>query len=141
VALTYVTGQNLVLTIKLPSTGSAVTFVNIASSCTLTLENNLTELETLNGRAYKNISKSGTLDVELYQDWGSTGVGMASVCEALFTAAKDYPDTLHDVSFTANGKVFTLQVYPAYPAIGGSAPDVLTSTVSFTVYRGIATMA
>ena len=138
-ALQYITGHDLVLTIKLPSTGSAVTFINVASSATLSFENEQQVLETLNGRAYKTTAQNATLDVELYQDWGSTSP--ASVCEALWTAAKSYPDTKHQAVLTAGGKTFTMDVYPAAPPVGGGANDVLTSSVSFVVDKGSITVA
>ena len=84
-------------------------------------------------------AQNATLDVELYQDWGSTSP--ASVCEALWTAAKSYPDTKHQAVLTAGGKTFTMDVYPAAPPVGGGANDVLTSSVSFVVDKGSITVA
>jgi hypothetical protein len=139
VALTYVTGHDLSLTIKLPSSGTAVTFVDVCTSATLSFENEQTVLETLNGRAYKTTAKNATLDVELYQDWGSSSP--SSVCLALWTAAQSYPDTKHTAVLTANGKTFTMDIYPSAPPVGGAASDVLTTTVSFVVHQGTITVA
>lgn len=138
-ALTYTTGHDLVLTIKLPSTGTAVTFVDVCASATLTMENEQTVVETLSGRSYKTTAKNATLDVELYQDWASTSP--ASVCQALWTAATSYPDTAHLAVLTAGGKTFTFNIFPAAPPVGGGANDVLTTSVSFVVEDGTITVA
>ena len=132
-ALHYVTGRDLTLTIN------SVTYANVASGCTLAVENNQQVLEVLGGRKYKTIDKTATLTVELYQDWGSTSP--ASVCEALFGAANTAPDTTLAFSFAANGKTFTGNVYPNYPTAGGNATDALTASVAFVVDSGSVTLA
>lgn len=132
-ALTYVTGHDLALTIN------SVSYANVASSVTLSEEINQAVIETLGGRAYKTIDRTATLEVELYQDWGSTTP--ASVCEALFTAAQSAPDTALTFSFTAGGEVFTGNLFPVSPTIGGAATDALTTTVSFIVEDGSITHA
>lgn len=142
-ALQYVTGHDLTLTIKLPSSGSAVTFVNVAASATLSFENEQQVLETLAGRAYKTTASNATLDVELYQDWGSTTPN--SVCLALWTAAQAYPDTKHQAVLVAGSgtasKTFTFDIYPSAPPVGGGANDVLTASVSFVVDKGTITIS
>lgn len=130
-ALKYVTGRDLVLTIN------SVSYANVASGCTLTIDNNQLTLETLAGRVYKTIDQTATLQVELFQDWGSTSP--ASVCEALWDATKTAPDTTIAFSFTANGEVFTGNVYPNYPVVGGNATDALTASVSLVVAGGTVT--
>jgi hypothetical protein len=132
-ALKYVTGRDLTLTIN------SVTYANVASGVTLTLENNQQTLETLGGRKYTSIDKTGTLQVELYQDWGSTSP--ASVCEALWSATNTAPDTALAFTFTANGKSFTGNVFPNFPVAGGNATDALTTSVSFVVQTGSVTLA
>jgi hypothetical protein len=96
-------------------------------------------LETLAGRAYKTIDYTATLDVELYQDWGSTTP--ASVCEALFDAAGAAGDTGIQFSFDANGSLFTGEVFPVMPTAGGAATDALTTSVSFVVVDGAVSRA
>ena len=130
-ALKYVTGRDLVLTIN------SVSYANVASGCTLTIDSNQLTLETLSGRVYKTIDQTATLQVELFQDWGSTSP--ASVCEALWDATKTAPDTTIAFSFTANGEVFTGNVYPNYPVVGGNATDALTASVSLVVAGGTVT--
>ena len=130
-ALKYVTGRDLVLTIN------SVSYANVASGCTLTIDSNQQVLETLGGRVYKTIDQTATLQVELFQDWGSTSP--ASVCEALWDATKTAPDTTIAFSFTANGEVFTGNVYPNYTVVGGNATDALTASVSLVVAGGTVT--
>jgi hypothetical protein len=89
-------------------------------------------LEVLSGRAYKTIDQTATLSVEMYSDWGAAG----SLCDALWDAAKATPDTAISASFTANGSVFTCDVFPNYPVVGGGAVDVLTTTVELVVENG-----
>jgi hypothetical protein len=132
-ALTYVTGHDLSLTIDGDS------FDDVAASVTLAVEPNQQVLEVLSGRAYKTIDYTATLSVELYQDWGSTSP--ASVCEALFDAAGAAGDTGIAFSFTAGGSVFTGNVFPNFPEAGGAATDALTVTVEFVVVDGIVSRA
>ena len=127
-ALTYVTGHDLALTID------SVSYDDVAASVTLAVEPNQQTLEVLSGRAYKTIDYTATLSVELYQDWGSTS--HASVCEALFDAAGSAGDTGIAFSFTAGGSSFTGDIFPNFPEAGGAATDALTVTVEFVVVDG-----
>jgi hypothetical protein len=128
-AATYITGRSLTLTV------GAKAYNDQASTVTLTLESNQAVLEVLSGRAYKTIDASGTLDVEMYADWGAA----QSICQALWDATKTAPDTTLSASFVANGSTFACDVYPAYPAVGGGAVDVLTTTVSLVIKAGSVT--
>ena len=132
-ALKYVTGRDLALTIN------SVSYTSVASGVTLTLETNQQVLEVISGRKYTTIDRTATLQVELFQDWGSTSP--ASVCEALWDATKTAPDTTIAFSFTANGEVFTGNIYPNFPVVGGNATDALTASVSFVVDGGSVTHA
>lgn len=127
-ALTYVTGHDLSLTIDGDS------YDDVAASVTLAVEPNQQVLEVLSGRAYKTIDYTATLSVELYQDWGSTSP--ASVCEALFDAAGAAGDTPIAFSFSAGGSDFTGNIFPNFPEAGGAATDALTVTVEFVVENG-----
>ena len=91
----------------------------------------------LSGRAYKTIDQTATLSVEMFADWGAAG----SLCDALWDAAKAAPDTAIAASFDANGSTFTMNVFPNYPAAGGGAVDVLTTTVELVVEDGSITRA
>ena len=132
-ALEYVTGRDLSLTID------SVVYNDVASSATLTVVPNQQVLETLAGRAYKTIDYTATLDVELYQDWGS--VSPASVCEALFNAAGSGQDTPVAFTLNANGSIFTGNVFALQPTAGGAATDALTTSVSFVVVDGAVALA
>jgi hypothetical protein len=123
---TYITGRDLTLTIGGDS------FDAQASTVTLTIELNQAVLEVLEGRAYKTIDQSATLSVEMFADWGAAG----SVCDALWDAAAANPDVSLAASFTANGDVFTCDVFPNFPVVGGGAVDVLTTTVELVVEDG-----
>jgi hypothetical protein len=129
---TYITGHDLNLTIN------SITYDDVCTSAVLTVENEQVVVETLNGRAYKTVAKSATLTADLYQDWG-TGTSPASVCKALFDAATASPDTSLTATMVVNGITFTFKVFPNYPAIGGAANDVVTSSVTFVVDSGTVT--
>lgn len=128
---TYITGRDLTLTIDSDSYDAQ------ASTVTLTTENNQAVLEVLSGRAYKTIDKTATLSVEMYADWGAVG----SLCDALWDAALAAPDTALAFSFDANGSTFTGSCFPNFPAAGGGAVDVLTTTVELIVEDGTVTRA
>jgi hypothetical protein len=136
-ALIYATGHDLTLTIN------SVTYADVCSSATLTVENDQQVIETLSGRSYKTVAKSGTLDVELYQDWTSTSTGTTSnsICKALWNLANTAPDTaivavLKVGSATGVIPTYTFNVFPVFPPIGGGANDALTTSVSFVVEDG-----
>jgi hypothetical protein len=139
-ALIYATGHDLTLTIN------GVSYADICSSATLTVENDQQVIETLSGRSYKTVAKSGTLDVELYQDWISTSSGTTtnSVCKALWNLANTAPDTAI-VAVLKVGAVagviptYTFNVFPVFPPLGGGANDVLTTSISFVVEDGSVT--
>ena len=128
---TYITGRDLTLTID------SVNYDAQASTVTLTTELNQAVLEVLSGRAYKTIDQTATLSVEMYADWGDA----SSICDALWDAALAAPDTALVATFSANGSVFTMDVFPNYPAAGGGAVDVLTTTVELIVEDGTVTRA
>lgn len=132
-ALNRVTGHDLTLTIN------SINYDNVASSATLSMEINQAVLETLSGRSYKTIDQSATLDVELYQDWGSTSP--ASVCEALWAAANSAPDTAIAFTLDASGVTLSGNIFPVFPALGGAATDALTVSLSFVVEDGAVTSA
>jgi len=139
-ALIYAHGHDLTLTIN------SVSYQDVAASATLTVENDQQVIETLAGRSYKTVSKSGTLDVELYQDWNSTSSGTTSnsICKALWNLANTAPDTsitaiLKCGNTTGTTTVYTFNVFPVFPPLGGAANDVLTASVSFVVEDGTVT--
>ena len=121
---TVITGRDLVLTI------ATVNYDAQASSVTLSNEHTIETFQTLDGRAYKAIDDQWTLEVEMLADWGAA----SSLCESLWTACETAPNTTLAVSLTAiTGAVFTCNVLPVFPSVGGSAPDAQTVSLSFTV--------
>jgi hypothetical protein len=132
-ATTIITGQDLTLTIN------SVAYNDQAVNVTLSLENDRQEFDVLSGTVYKTIKTTGSLSVELMQDWG---IASGSICEALWAAAKSAPDTALAFTFVANtGATFTGNVFPAFPDSGGTAPDALTATVELTIDEGSVTLA
>lgn len=123
-ATTVITGRDLTLTIATTSYDAQ------ATSVTLTNEHTIETYQTLDGRAYKAIDDSWTLDVEMLADWGASG----SLCEAMWTACETAPNTTLAVSLTAaTGAVFACNVMPVFPSVGGSAPGAQTVTMSMQV--------
>ena len=121
---TVITGRDLTLTIATTAYDAQATAV------TLTNEHTIETYKTLDGRAYKAIDDSWTLDVEMLADWGASG----SLCEAMWSACESAPNTTLAVSLTAaTGAVFACNVLPVFPSVGGSAPGAQTVTMSMQV--------
>ena len=121
---TVITGRDLVLTI------ASANYDAQASTVTLSNEHTIETFQTLDGRAYKAIDDQWTLEVEMLADWGAA----SSLCEAMWSACESAPNTTLAVSLTAvTGAVFTCNVLPVFPSVGGSAPDAQTVSLSLTV--------
>lgn len=122
-ATTTITGRGLTLTID------GDQYEDQASAVTLTMNLERATIDTLSGRSYKVTNTAGTLSATIYQDWGATN----SICDAIYAAASSAPDTELAFTFVADGGTFTGNCLPNYPASGGNATDVLTTTVEFVV--------
>ena len=121
---TIITGRDLVLTI------ATVNYDAQANSAVLANDPTIEIYQTLDGRAYKHIDDQWGFDVEMLADWGATG----SLCEALWSATESAPNSTLACSLTAaTGAVFTFNVLPVFPSVGGAAPDAQTVSLSFTV--------
>lgn len=121
---TIITGRDLVLTIATVNYDAQATSAILSNSPTVQI------YQTLDGKAYKHLDDNWTFDVEMLADWGAA----SSLCEALWTAWEGAPNTVLAVSLTAvTGAVFTFNVMPVVPSIGGSAPDAQTVSLSFVV--------
>jgi hypothetical protein len=124
VATTIITGRDLTLTI------ASTNYDAQATSAVLANDPTIETYQTLDGKAYKHIDDQWSFDVEMLADWGASG----SLCEALWTACESNPNTTLAVSLTAvSGAVFAFNVMPVFPAVGGTAPDAQTVSLSFTV--------
>jgi hypothetical protein len=100
------------------------------TSAVLSNEHTIETYQTLDGRAYKAIDDQWSFAVEMLADWGAAG----SLCEILWGVAESAPNTGVSVSLTAaSGAVFTFQVLPEWPSVGGTAPDAQTVSFNFTV--------
>jgi hypothetical protein len=121
---TIITGRDLVVTI------ATVNYDAQATSATLANSPTVETYQTLDGKAYKHIDDQWTFDISMLADWGAA----SSLCEALWTACENAPNTVLAVSLTAvTGAVFTFNVMPVFPAVGGAAPDAQTVDLSFVV--------
>ena len=121
---TIITGRDLVLTIATVNYDAQATSVVLSNAPTVTT------YQTLDGKAYKHIDDQWTLDIEMLADWGAA----SSLCEALWSAWESAPNTTLAVSLTAaSSAVFTCNVMPVVPSIGGAAPDAQTVSLSFVV--------
>ena len=121
---TIITGRDLVVTIATTNYDGQATSAVLANSPTVET------YQTLDGKAYKHIDDQWTFDVSMLADWGVT----SSLCEALWTACETAPNTTLAVSMTATtGAVFTFNVMPVFPSVGGAAPDAQTVDLSFIV--------
>ena len=119
---TIITGRDLILTI------ATVNYDAQATSAVLSNSPTVTTYQTLDGKAYKHIDDQWTLDVEMLADWGAA----SSLCEALWTAATNAPNTGLPVVLVADtGASFAFDVQPILPSAGGTAPDAQTVSLSF----------
>ena len=123
-ATTIITGRDLILTI------ASTSYDAQATAATLTNAPTIETYQTLDGKAYKHIDDQWTFDVEMLADWGAA----SSLCEALWTATETAPNTTLTASLTAvTGAVFSFDIFPVFPSVGGAAPDAQTVTLSFLV--------
>lgn len=121
---TVITGRDLVLSIATVNYDAQTTSATLANSPTIDV------YQTLDGKAYKHTDDQWTLNVELLADWGAA----SSLFEAMWAAAESAPNTTLAVSLTAvTGAVFTCNVLPVFPTIGGAAPGAQTDTWALTV--------
>ena len=119
---TIITGRDITFTID------GDTYDAQATSATLTIDSTINTYQTLDGKAYYTTDSQGTFAVEMLQDFGA----VSSLCEALWNAAATTPNTPLSVLFTVAGVAYTFNVQPIFPSLGGSAPDALTASLSFT---------
>ena len=120
---TIITGRDITFTIDSDDYDAQ------ATSAVLTVDSTINTYQTLDGKAYFTTDTQGTFAVSMLADWGAA----SSLCEALWTAATNAPNTGLAVSLTADtGAVFAFDVQPILPSAGGTAPDAQTVDLSFT---------
>jgi hypothetical protein len=133
-ATQVITGRD----VSLSFSGSLGTDIDAqALSATLTKTMDRQTYQTLDGEAYKTTNVEAEFTMEILADWGKT----SSVCEALWTAADNTPDTTFTVTMTVtSGHTFAFDCLPAYPApVGGTGADAQTATFTFKVSKGAVT--
>jgi hypothetical protein len=133
-ATQVITGRD----VSLSFSGSLGTDIDAqALSATLTKTIDRQTYQTLDGEAYKTTNVEAEFSMEILADWGKT----SSVCEALWAAADNSPDTTFTVTMTvAPAHTFAFDCLPAYPQpVGGTAPDAQTATYTFKVSKGAVT--
>lgn len=129
--MTYVTtGESLRITI------GAVDYSPQCSSVELTYEATIETYRALTGATSIKTGTTGTLALNLFQDFGQA----TSLCEGLWQAA----DTGTAVTFVltvggASGTTVSGNVVPQYPIVGGGADSALESSISLTV-DGVVTL-
>jgi hypothetical protein len=117
-----ITGRQITFTID------GDTFDAQATSATLTVDSTINTYQTLDGKAYYTTDTQGTFAVEMLQDFGAAG----SLCEALWNAAATTPNDALPVVLTVHDVAYAFSVQPIFPQLGGTAPDALTASLSFT---------
>lgn len=127
-ATSVITGRDLSITIDSKVYDPQVLGVTL----TTTLDRQA--YETIDGRVWKAIDSDATITIEMLADWGaSTGSPASdSFCEIMWGKADSAPNTALAYSFTAaSGAVFTGNLYPSFPAAGGTGKDA--QQVTFTL--------
>ena len=120
---TVITGRDISFTI------AGANYNSQATSATLTVDSTINTYQLLSGKSYFTTDTQGNFAVEMLADWGAA----SSLCEALWTAATNAPNTGLSVIFGADsGASFAFDVQPILPSAGGTAPDAQTVSMTFT---------
>jgi hypothetical protein len=120
---TIITGRDITFTI------AGDNYDAQATSATLTVDSTINTYQTLDGKSYSTVDSQGSFAVEMLADWGAAN----SLCEELWTAATNAPNTGLSVIFGADsGASFAFDVQPIFPSAGGTAPDAQTVSLAFT---------
>ena len=121
---TIITGRNLTLEID------GDVYTDMAQSATLTMTNTVETIATLSGNTSVVTDTTGTLSVQFLQDWDQA----AGLAEALGIAADAGTAIAFELAVTGGtGTTFTGNVIPQFPAAGGDASAILSTTVEFIV--------
>lgn len=121
-----ITGRNVSITID-----SKVYDPQVLSA-TLTTTLDRQAYETIDGRVYSVVDNDATITIEMLADWGASSGGSDSFCEIMWGKADSAPNTALNYTFVAaTGASFGGQLYPSFPAAGGSGKDA--QRVTFTL--------
>ena len=125
-ATTVITGRNVSITID-----SKVYDPQVLSA-TLTTTLDRQAYETLDGRVWNAVDSDATITIEMLADWGASTGGTDSFCEIMWGKADTAPNTALNYTFVAaTGASFGGQLYPSFPAAGGTGKDA--QRVTFTL--------
>lgn len=117
-ATSVITGRDISITID-----SKVYDPQVLSA-TLTTTLDRQAYETLDGRVWKAIDSDATIQIEMLADWGASTGGTDSFCEIMWNKADTAPNTALAYTFVAaSGASFGGNLYPSFPAAGGSGKD------------------
>jgi hypothetical protein len=123
-ATTIITGRNLTLEID------GDTYTDMAQSATLTMSNTVETIATLSGNTSIVTDTTGTLSVQFLQDWDQA----SGLAEALWIAADSGTAIAFELVVTGGSTTtFTGNVIPQFPAAGGDAAAILSTTVEFVI--------
>lgn len=133
-ATKVLTGRDVSLSFS-GSLGTDIDAQALSATLTKTLDRQV--YQTLDGEAYKVTNQEAEFTMEILADWGKS----SSVCEALWGAADNAPDSTFTVTMTVEtGHTFAFDCLPAYPApVGGTGADAQTATFTFKVSKGAVT--
>lgn len=123
-----ITGRNVSITID-----SKVYDPQVLSA-TLTTTLDRQAYETIDGRVWNAVDSDATITIEMLADWGASTTSPAqdSFCEIMWGKADTAPNTALAYTFVAaTGASFAGNLYPSFPAAGGSGKDA--QTVTFTL--------
>lgn len=121
-----ITGRDLSITIDSKVYDPQVLSVTLAT----TLDRQA--YETIDGRVFNAADSDATITLEMLADWGASTGGTDSFCETMWSKADTAPNTTLAYSFTAKtGAVFSGNLYPSFPAAGGTGKDA--QRVTFTL--------
>ena len=125
-ATTVITGRNVSITID-----SKVYDPQVLSA-TLTTTLDRQAYETIDGRVYNAVDSDATITIEMLADWGASTGGTDSFCEIMWNKADTAPNTALTYTFlAATGASFGGNLYPSFPAAGGTGKDA--QRVTFTL--------
>ena len=125
-ATSVITGRDISITID-----SKVYDPQVLSA-TLTTTLDRQAYETIDGRAWYAIDSDATIQIEMLADWGASSGGSDSFCEIMWGKADSAPNTALAYTFVAKtGASFAGNLYPSFPAAGGTGKDA--QKVTFTL--------
>jgi len=130
---TIITGNELTLTID------SEAYTPQVLSVELEVEDTQEVFETLAGPAYKTVTQPFSMNLTMLADWGESGGLCSKLQEKALGEGSDQTNRAPDVGITftmtqtgsTHQTVFTGNVFPKVPPMGGSGAEV--SEITFTL--------